>query len=138
MSGPLDDALGRHDRERDQQQRRQRDDHVKMKEFIADFLRRMQAAGNPGVTLLRHHLETYSLGSRGWDITYHCTCSGPRWRTLRIFSNGKITFHEPGNFEHYGPYRSGDLSSLGRHKDGITEGMAKVLRQNGVRLALIA
>ncbi len=41
MSGPLDDALGKHDREREQLQRQLRENHVKMQELIVDFLRRI-------------------------------------------------------------------------------------------------
>jgi hypothetical protein len=126
MSGPLDDALAENDREREQLQRQLRDNHVKMQELIVDFLRRMHAAGDPGTRNMNKgfHQEWPVIPRLGWDLKVQ----GAR---LKIFRIGKVVVSDPF---YYGPLEKANLGQLGFYYEEFVQEMARILRENGVRL----
>ena len=126
MSGPLDDALSKHDRERQQLQRQLRDNHVKMQELIADFLRRMHAAGDPGTRNMNKgfHQEWPVIPRLGWELNVPGV-------GLKIFRIGKVVVTPPF---YYGPLEKADLSQVGFHYEEIVKEMARILGENGVSL----
>lgn len=126
MSGPLDDALGKHDREREELQRQLRDNHVRMQELIADFLRRMHAAGDPGTRNMNKDFsqEWPVIPRLGWELNVPGV-------GLKIFRIGKVVVSPPF---YYGPLEKADLGEVGFHYEEIAQEMARILRENGVRL----
>lgn len=126
MSGPLDDALGKHDREREQLQQQLRDNHVKMRALIEDFLQRMHAAGDPGTRNMNKNFsqEWPVIPRLGWDLSV-------QGAGLKIFRIGKVVVSDPF---YYGPLEKAFLGNLGYHAEEFAQEMARVLRENGVRL----
>ena len=126
MSGPLDDALAKQDRQAEQLQRQLRDYNVKMQALVADFLRRMNAAGNPGTRNLSiDWAGTWPVIPRlGWEIKNE-------HRDLRIYRTGKVLTQHP---MHFGPAEGINLGYYGFNYDEYAQAMASILRQHGVRL----
>jgi hypothetical protein len=126
MSGPLDDAMGKQDKDRQQLKRQLRDNHVKMQDLILDFLRRMHAAGDPGTRNMNKNFsqEWPVIPRLGWELAV----TGAR---LKIFRTGKVVVTPPF---YYGPLEKADLGQVGFHYEEIVQEMARILRENGVRL----
>lgn len=136
--GELDDALHRVDAQQAAQaarqefeQRRQDLQDALLVHLIDDFVRRMNAAGNPGTDW--HATDGRFLKKRtpGWIVKFG---TGDHWQTLPIRVDGLVAVRDPRRTGVYAPpAQAGYNDFVAFDLDRFARGLAELLHANDVR-----